>query len=199
VDRVAPEALVFDLDGTVWDSYPWYAQILEDEARVPKTQTIGELSHGASVVRLINEHGVTRSRFVRRAVSSIDALSLYPGIREVLSTLRARRVPLAVFTSLPGSIAEPTLNATGLRAYFSQVVHAGNCYVRKPRPAGILQALSAMEVAPSDAVIYVGDRADDSRAAQSAGVSFAWAAYGYSEELPPFITLRLRSATDLLK
>jgi phosphoglycolate phosphatase len=149
---VAPEAVVFDLDGTVWDSYPWYGQVLEDEAGVPRDQVVAELFHGASIVRLITQHGVSRSRFVRRAVSSIDSPPLYPGIRHTLSALQGRRIPLAVFTSLPGSIAEPKLNATGLRDCFSAVVHAGNCRVRKPPPKGIFQALDAMNLTPTQAV-----------------------------------------------
>lgn len=197
---MAPPAVIFDLDGTLWDSYPFYARLLDLDVGVPPEQTTTQLIHGTSIVSLIGRYAVSRSRFKRLAMDAARDLALYPGVPEVLSQLKAQGSRLAVLTNLPGEmIALPLLHAKGLLRFFNKVVHAGNCRGRKPRPDGLYLALDTLGVAANRKAFYVGDRASDAEAASRAGLSFAWAAYGYDKQKPAFVTATLRTIAGVLE
>src|SRR5437879_1049968 len=106
---MATIAIVFDLDGTLWNSYPLFARTLEDTAGVPETDTLARLQAGHSIVQLFNDAGVSRARFVSAAVALASPAMLYEGMCETLEKLQDRGVRLGIFTSLPGSIAMPIL------------------------------------------------------------------------------------------
>ena len=181
---MAAQALIFDLDGTIWDSYPRYAlAIAGDDARLRNTVE-DKLRRGASVISLLRQHGVSERRFLQCVLDEHGPTLLYPGAATAIRELGRRRTPLAIATSLPGRIAEPMLARVGLADHIRVVVHAGNCRSRKPNPGPILSALRLLRVEPSADLYYVGDRADDAEAASRAEVSFAWASYGYEESEP---------------
>ena len=176
---MAPTALIFDLDGCIWDSYRWYASVLSRLSGSPAVGFETVLKLGANVVDIAREVGVSRIALFTECTRDFGGLKLYPGVRKTLDKLGNRHLPLGVVSSLPGALAEGGLDALGLSERFKAVIHAGNCRVAKPNPRPILQCLSWMAITPSRAVYYVGDRDVDQRAAESAGISFAWAAYGY--------------------
>jgi phosphoglycolate phosphatase len=91
---------------------------------------------------------------------------------------------MAVVTSLPARIAEPLLDCSGIRALFRDIVSASNCAARKPSPVPLTFALTRIGVVPDRNVFYVGDQAGDAACAEAAGVSFAWASYGYGKDNP---------------
>lgn len=196
---MAASAIVFDLDGTIWDSIPWYASLLETATGMPSNRSIAALMAGTSIVKLMNDYGVTRTQFGRLITSGVSSLSLYSTMSETLHTLRSRGVPLAVHTSLPGSIAMPMLETLQLGRYFNSIMHAGNCAARKPSALGIVRALEATGVNPGPSVFYVGDRLVDAQTARNAGVSFAWASYGYVDVAPQYVHARLTQADQILK
>ena len=59
--------LLLDLDGTLWDSRPWYAEILAVLGGGPAKDLEQALASGANVVRLAQEAGVSRSRPCNRS------------------------------------------------------------------------------------------------------------------------------------
>ena len=191
-------AALLDLDGTIWDSYPWYAELLAREGRAQSRQVLSRLQSGHSIVSIVHDAGISRSRFSRLCEESASDLPVYPGVRDTLAALAARGVMLGVVTSLPGRLAEPMLRGAGLAAHFAAVVHAGNCRARKPSAGPILKALEFLGIETTSNVFYVGDRQIDARAASSAGVSFAWAAYGYEGEPPDRLDVTLNRFSDLL-
>ena len=191
-------AALLDLDGTVWDSYPWYAELLAREGRAQSQQVLTRLQSGHSIVNIAHDAGISRSRFSQLCEESAPDLPLYPGVRDTLAVLAARGVMLGVVTSLSGRLAEPMLKGAGLAAHFAAVVHAGNCRARKPSAGPILKALEFLGIEAASTVFYVGDRHIDARAASSAGVSFAWAAYGYEAERPDGLDVTLNRFSDLL-
>lgn len=194
---MAGAACILDLDGTVWDSHPWYQRALE-RCIGRRAEEVGDaLLEGQSIVRVVESYGVTRTSFVRALRATCDG-ALYPGIADAIRTVAAKGMPLGVHTSLPGWIAEPLLAQTGLAPFFGQaVIHAGNCRARKPSPVGLLAALRVLDTEPSDRVFYVGDRAVDAETAMAAGVRFVWAEYGYGERRPSYTAISLKRAEDL--
>lgn len=195
---MAALAFVFDLDGTIWDSAPWFARIIERERGIAARESQAKLHNGTSIISLIANVGLGRTRFGRLIVDDCASLRLYPDVPEVLRALAKKNVALGVFTSLPRDITEPLLKAVGLSPFFAAIVHAGNCRARKPNPLGIHIAMETLHVTDLDRVVYVGDREVDSKAAQNAGVAFAWAAYGYQRQRPKFVTRQIDEPRQLL-
>jgi phosphoglycolate phosphatase-like HAD superfamily hydrolase len=196
---MAAQALIFDADGTLWDSLPHYAAaIAGDEPRL-RARIESQLRRGASVVSLVRAYGVSERLFLDRLRHDGDDPLLYAGASAVIRALARRGTPLGIATSLPGRFVEPLLLYCGLAADIPVVVHAGNCRSRKPNPGPILITLQRLHLKPSPAIYYVGDRSDDAAAASRAGVSFAWASYGYDESQPSYCSAVLRDVAGVLE
>lgn len=174
---MAARALLFDLDGTVWDSFPWYAAVIAAQGGAADVEA--RLRAGTSVLPLAAECGLGRTRFFRACSTTAIPLRLYPGVIETLDALRARGTPLAAVTSLPRALAEAALGQSGLPGRFAAVIDAGHGRPYKPNPRPLRLALEQIRHAPGRDIYYVGDVATDGQAAHAAGLSFAWASYGY--------------------
>ena len=193
---MAARAFLFDLDGTLWDSYSFYAKVLTDAAGGSFSKRMEQLSSGHSIVSMCNSCGISSARFRSLCVDSAADLALYPGTLECLDGLGRRGYSLGVVTSLSGPLAERLLEAVQLAERFQVVIHPGNCKYRKPRPEPLLMALELLKAVPEKSW-YVGDKEADAAAAEAAGMEFAWASYGYGDECPNS-TLELRRIRDLL-
>jgi HAD superfamily hydrolase (TIGR01549 family) len=191
---MAPRAVLVDLDGTVWNSYPWYARLLTATGNISESSALKELQAGQSIVSLLRRCGVPASTLERRRTD----LSLFPGVAETLEVLGARGTPLGAVTSLPGRLVSPMLEGVALHLTFATVIHAGNCRFRKPHPGPVLAALRDLGIPPGPQVLYVGDMEGDAQAAATAGIEFAWAAYGYGGGRPASAVHVLRRFADIL-
>ncbi|WP_411340694.1 HAD family hydrolase [Sphingopyxis sp. J-6] len=176
---MAAEALIFDLDGTIWDSASWFARGLEETVAASPQDVRDRLVGSGNIIAEINRAGISRSKLLNSAFAVAGPPPLFDGIGEALDELKVRRVPLAVATNLPGTLVTPMLEMTGLNAHFSSVVHAGVCRTPKPHPRSILLTLGELGISPSLDVVYIGDRNSDAEAAARAGVSMAWVTHGY--------------------
>lgn len=181
---MAARVVLLDLDGTVWDSYPWYSRVLERTGLTQAGEIETALWKGRSLIRLGKDLGVPRSRLIRMIKGTSDAIPLYPGVVASLARLSDRGTKLGIVTSLSGAIAVPMLARAGIDGLFQTIVHPGVCRTYKPNARPILVALEALGEAVSCAVVYVGDREDDAAAARNAGIRFGWAAFGYGDRTP---------------
>ncbi|MGY1728360.1 HAD family hydrolase [Geodermatophilus sp. SYSU D01062] len=182
---MAVSALLIDLDGTLWDSAPWYAYLLEPEDRRRRQQLTERLcdpSAGLRAATLLSEW-YSRDAFAAACTRKASRLRLYPGADEALRRLH-RRLPLGVVTSLPAWMASPMLAAQGLDDLMAVVQTAQRGVPAKPRPAGINRAVAKLGIPPAE-VVYLGDSQTDLEAATAAAVSFLWAGWGYGKICPP--------------
>jgi len=192
---MAATALLFDLDGTLWDSYPWYAEVIRALGDVSSESVLARLRAGETVVQIAREAGIPLGRFL-----NAGAPRLYPGVTEGLRELRERGIRLGVVTSLSRHLVLPALRALRIDRFFGDaIVHPGNCRSRKPHPGPLLAALDQLATPASNAAFYIGDRDIDAQAAKRAGISFAWAAYGYGMFEPPNSALVLDTFADVLR
>lgn len=179
---MAASAILFDLDGTIWDSIPWYAAVLSNGEDTRAADLEHELRNGGSIITIAGRRGLSKAALVRASRRRIDELQLFPGVRDTLNALGTRAVPMGIVTSLAGDLAAAMMEGTSLDHRFQTVVHPGICRFGKASGVPLQRALSHMGIAASPEVFYVGDRADDAQCASASGVSFAWASYGYGEQ-----------------
>ena len=182
---MAAATLLLDLDGTIWDSRPWYAASIAHLSDIPASEIETRLAGGANVIRVAGDYGLTRSRLVRAARGNTVSIDLYEGVRRTLDRLRERSTPMGVVSNLSGSLATALLQATGLEEYFAAVVTPGAGVPAKPQPHGIRKALAEMGRTLDKETWYVGDGTADAAAANAAGAQFAWVSYGYEATAPP--------------
>jgi len=186
-----PQAVVFDMDGTLIDS-SWVVPA----AFIP---TIAELG-GPTLDReeviasyVIGTPAAIMGRFLGRPIepSEIDGYHArlraeaerrgvhpYPGIVETLETL-AGSVALGMFTNADLGNVEVLLGAAGLQDRFAAVVGADEVAPNfKPAPDGLLLACERLGVTAASTA-YVGDSPQDGETAHHAGALAVAARWGH--------------------
>lgn len=183
-----PPILVFDLDGTLVDSAeditraflqgfdqlghpPPSAAEVRAEIGKPLAEMYARFAPASAVPDLIAcyrayypEHCAERS-------------SLYPGVREVLSTLRTRGYLLAVATTKQSWMARRLAGALGLTALVDHVQGTDD-FPHKPDPEVICRALAALA---GEGAWMVGDTVTDVEAGRAAGLrtyAVSWGTHG---------------------
>jgi HAD superfamily hydrolase (TIGR01509 family) len=171
--------MIFDLDGTLADTFPMIVSAW-NAAVSPHT---GKTYSDAEV---ISRFGIPDPQMIRRELPGAAGdeadkvyhayyeahhgiVELFPGIREVLTELKRRRVPMGVMTGKGHRTAKITLAALGIADLFGAVVTGEDVAHQKPDPEGPLLAAKRLSVAPNDCA-FVGDSPADIPAGKSAGM-----------------------------
>lgn len=192
--RIAPRALIFDLDGTLVDSLPDIVRSVNAlcvkhgraELDVPTVQAA--VGAGARILlrRLFESEGLPENTTWEGLYDQfldcyrehgVATSTLYPGVPEFLEATHGS-VALALLTNKPLSVAELVVNATGLDRYLDPVIGPENAAAKKPDPAGLLKLLEDLEVSP-DRAIYFGDSVTDFETGINASVFTIGARFGY--------------------
>lgn len=105
---------------------------------------------------------------------------VYPKVIEGLVAMRGIGLQLACITNKAGDFTLPLLERTGLAPYFPVVVSGDTTPEKKPHPAPLLHACTALGVAPAEAVM-IGDSTNDALAGRNAGCRVLCVPYGYNE------------------
>jgi len=199
--RYAAQAVVFDLDGTLLDTIVDLAEasnlMLAELGHPRRTQAeihgfVGK-GVGNLVRRCLSEGGPAATEFetaaaleiFRRHYAQVNGRHTrpYPGVPELLASLGARGMKMAVVTNKATVFTLPLLERFGFDRHFGAVVCGDTLPVRKPDPATIEHACAQLGVAPQNALM-VGDSANDALAARAAGMPVLLVTYGYSEGMP---------------
>ncbi len=177
-------AVVFDMDGVLIDSEP----IIRAAAQLAAIELEHEVTDEfyASVIGLpgvqverafMLEFGAQfpladyRQRFERRYHEQINTRGLVakPGISDLLDTLTARGVPIAVATSTRAGNAQRALAAAGLLSRLPVCVTGDQVQQGKPAPEIFLTAAARLGIAAQQC-IAVEDSEVGARAAVAAGM-----------------------------
>ena len=194
-----PEALVFDLDGTLWDSTEtcmeaWAEAIAEFDGVPPVTR---EQMWGAYGTRfdLIgamlfptlekSRQDAVLARCQDRENSWLARVggALYPGIEETLGVLK-RRYRLFMVSNCQDGYIEACFQAHGLGRYFEDYESAGRSGLSKAENIRLI--LGRNRVGPA---VYIGDTLGDQDASRAAGVPFVFASYGFGTADKPEFTV----------
>ncbi len=173
-------ALIWDLDGTLADSYPAIVPAVR-EALAAFGLRLGEeeirrevllSSVGALIRRVSAENGLDRAAlqaaFDRCNAEGASRVRAMPHAAEALAALSRAGHRNFVYTHRGASCAA-ILAPPGLAPYITETVTAPNGFPRKPAPAGILYLMRKYALDPARCY-YVGDRRLDVEAAEAAGV-----------------------------
>lgn len=174
----SPSALIFDLDGTLLDSFPGHFQAyltMFAHFGIPMSAESFFAVYSPNWLETYRKVGLPRERWAEAdAVWIAEArkheTQLFPGARALLERL-AKRYRLGLVTSGTGQRVLDDLERTGIRGLFGVVITGGDVAHPKPHPEGLELALSALDTSPAGAV-YIGDALADLQMSQSAGVRF---------------------------
>lgn len=169
--------IVFDLDGTIIASTPFYLSILErifashglclDDGA--KREAMG-LSARSFLESRLTAPDLSRSIELIRSQSEndLDVIPLFNGMKNLLHGLFRRGVRMAVWTSRDSRSAKSLLHRNGLDSLFDLLVSA-DCVTRhKPDPEG-LHFISRQWKCPIKEIVMIGDHDVDMIAAKSVG------------------------------
>ncbi len=179
-------AVIFDLDGVLADSEPWWNEIDAKLLAQYGVKYRGEYhrnvlgvsyrlaveffkkAFGLSVStdELIQRRGEIATEFFANRVG------LFPSAKEVLQELRRMNLRLAVATSSISASARPFLDRHQLTAFFDVIVTGDEIEHGKPHPDIYLRAAAKLNVA-ADACLVIEDALAGIAAAKAAKMRVA--------------------------
>lgn len=178
---------IFDFDGTLADTFPFFVGIFNELALHHGFRTVAPDEIPALrqlAVREIMRHlelplwklpVVTRS-FLARMKAQTTGIHLFPGIDAALASLAASGTQLAIVSSNSTGNIRHVLGARNMELV-SQFECGATLFGKAAR---LKKVLKRSGVAAADA-IYVGDQSTDFEAASAAGIPFGAVAWGYAD------------------
>lgn len=209
-----PDAIVFDLDGTLVDSAPDIAaaanRVLTEMGHAPLSLPVMTSFIGHGIPNLVRQviahcgldpalHAAMNARMVTVYAEAPASLTRpYPGVPAALEALRAQGFAMGVCTNKNHALAVQILDALDLSRFFPVVIGGDSLPQKKPDPAPLHAAFAAL----GQPLVYVGDSEVDAEAAQAAGLRFALYTGGYRKrpvhELPHDVLFDDFAETPLL-
>lgn len=201
------DSIIFDVDGTLWDSTEivaraWrdylhtehhieiditadrlkslFGQLLPDIAK----QIFPSLS-SEKQLRLIEGCCEAEHRALRETPAP-----LYPGLEETLKKL-SEKFPLFIVSNCQAGYIELFLEATGLGHYFAGHLCPGDTGKAKAENISLIASRYRLK-----SPVYVGDTMGDFQACRKAGVPFVFASYGFGDVPDP--DFQITRPSDLL-
>jgi len=171
-------AVIFDLDGVLADSEPWWNQIdaklLAEHGvsyRGEYHQNVLGVSYRLAVEFYKNAFHLSASEeelMQRRGEIATDffanRVDLFSSAKTTLEQLREMKLALAVATSSVSASARPLLDRTGIRSLFSVVITGDEVQQGKPHPDIYLLAAKKLGISPEACLVI-----EDSLAGITAG------------------------------
>ena len=186
-----PQALLFDLDGTLVDTAPDFLaaiNALRAEHNYPPCTledvralcSYGALTMVSRALDIAIEHvdEPLRQHFLQLYTHQNGTeATLFHGTEALLERLEAMGVRWGIVTNKPEFLAIPLL-AELLPQTPACLVCPDHVDTPKPAPDGLLLAASQLGLA-TETCVYIGDAVRDSEAAAAANMPFITAAWGY--------------------
>jgi N-acetyl-D-muramate 6-phosphate phosphatase len=193
-----PQAIFFDLDGTIADTAPDLAGAANDMRVARKLAALpfatlrpvasagarGLLSAAFDMQPEHAQYDDYKHEFLQRYEERMTQEStLFIGMLELLDALEERGILWGVITNKASRFAIPLCQHFGLMQRAAATVCGDTTPHTKPHPAPLLKAAELADVAPVNCW-YVGDDLRDIQAARAADMGAVAASYGYCETPP---------------
>lgn len=200
-------AIIFDLDGTLWDSrnevVPIWNLVFSRYPEIPvriteedmlrfmgrtiwdiAAELLPELSPEARN-RIMRECSVDETRYLRK-----HGATLFPRLKETLDKLQTLGYPLYIVSNCQDGYIEAFLEAHHLADYFLDFECPGRTGLSKGQNIKLVMERNQLKK-----VVYIGDTLGDYSATQEANVPFIHASYGFGQV--PEAKYRLREIAEL--
>lgn len=204
---------IFDLDGTLVDSYSAIHESLNavllafSRPAISLERCRRMVGHGLEVLiaGAVGRENVAEGVHIfreRYRVVGPERTSLLHGADEVTAELRLRGVPLAIASNKPTVFSRQLLDALGLLDRFVEITGPDLGFAAKPAPGMVLRLLEDLG-APAAECLFVGDMPVDVETARAAGLKVAVLPTGSStrEELeqtrPDYLLTKLADVLEL--
>ena len=173
-------AFIWDLDGTLLDSYEAILAGIEETYRqfsLPYNKKevrafILKYSVQDLLVQVAEERGLDADRLNQVRAQSLAEKNvqviLMPGGREVLAWANQQGIQQFVYTH-KGDNALTILRDLGLDVYFTEILTSQSGFARKPSPEAATYLISKYHLKP-ERTFYIGDRTLDIDFAQNSGI-----------------------------
>ncbi|MFS9256534.1 HAD family hydrolase [Streptococcus infantis] len=173
-------AFIWDLDGTLLDSYEailsgieeTYAQFSIPFDKEKVRAFILKYSVQDLLVQVAEERGLDVDRLNQVRAQSLTEKNaqviLMPGAREVLTWANQQGIQQFVYTH-KGDNALTILRDLGLDVYFTEILTSQSGFARKPSPEAATYLISKYHLKP-ERTFYIGDRTLDIDFAQNSGI-----------------------------
>jgi pyrophosphatase PpaX len=193
-------AVIFDLDGTLLDTFPAIVQAW-NAAFAPLVGYEASVDEVVSHFGIPDEHMITRAfaadlsdderkaaieRYYAAYKAAHTQIKPFEGIQELLQELQTTQIPVGLMTGKGRRSLEITLDFFGWRSFFGDGISGDEVAEQKPNPEGVLKVAQSLGV-EANKCVYIGDSPADIGAAQNSGmfsIVAGWHPY-YAEELRP--------------
>jgi len=186
-----PELLIFDLDGTLVDSFPGIHRALglalEELGGAPRDLewVRRHVGRGARALMVDAAVGLDPDELLDRFRVHYDSVVLaqtppYAGVVHMLETLAPGHL-LAIASNKPHRWVTGLVEHLGWGSLFAAVADPETAGVHKPDPAMVLAVLRRLGVAP-DRALLVGDMPVDAETGRNAGVPVVGVTSGVADE-----------------
>lgn len=178
--------IAFDFDGTLADSFPFFMSVFDSLAdthgflRIDRNDLHNLRGHDARA--LMRHVGLPLWKFPQvgmdfkaRMAASIDRIALFEGVTEMLQTLHARGMRLAVVTSNSRENVVAVLGAQN-----AALIDDFECGVSLFGKRHKLRQLLKHSGLQGKQMLYVGDELRDAEAARDESLAFGAVAWGYA-------------------
>jgi phosphoglycolate phosphatase len=184
------DSIIFDLDGTLWDStanvaLAWQAAVaqvdyIDEEMTVERVRSITGMTYDAIFDKLFPNLDTHQRKEVQTlcGISELEILhtkggELYPQLEETLKYL-GTKYKLYIVSNCQSGYIEVFLDLNNMHPHFL----AHQCFGTKgnPKADNIKDIVNDHQL---KAPVYVGDTMGDYTAATQAGVPFIFASYGF--------------------
>ncbi|MFW6310195.1 MAG: HAD family hydrolase [Prolixibacteraceae bacterium] len=179
------EAVIFDMDGVLVDSEPFYVEVEQKNfkklgLKVSQEEhiTYQGTATGLMWKIVIEKHGLSHSveelvemtnSVVTPYFASLEIIESMPGVRELIQLLHKKNIPLGLASSSYPDVIEIILQKTELKKYFSAVIDSQMAGSSKPEPDIFLLTAEKLGVKPGKCAV-IEDSTNGIKAAKRAGM-----------------------------
>jgi len=179
--------VIFDFDGTLADSYPWFISVFEDLSKRYRLPTIEmtdmEKLRSLDISQILKEYRIPFWKVVlignhlkKLMNSQINQIRLVSGMQSVIETLGKQNIKLAVVTSNAEKNVRRVLGPHNM-PYFSLIESGASMFGKKGRFLKILKKTGI----PASETLSIGDEVRDLKSAREAQIHFGAVTWGYTD------------------